>query len=196
MHGPVTPPTELTQWWAVLLILHGASSGDHQVGNNYYRDIRSERRFRNKKPAAPWLTTPTTTHRSSPPCCAAIAPPQSQAWGHAPTTRSMSVRCCRSMCHVRLRQHQPSHRLSPARPPLCCPRHSAPCCARACLGFNEPIRRQSRGRPATEKGIQVGERWPPGAIAQIDDWRHQQLDLPGRPEAIRRLVEIGLKAKR
>jgi hypothetical protein len=29
----------------------------------------------------------------------------------------------------------------------------------------------------------------------VDDWRPQQADLPGRPEAIRRLVEIGLKAK-
>jgi hypothetical protein len=30
---------------------------------------------------------------------------------------------------------------------------------------------------------------------QLDDWRRKQDDLPGRPEAIRRLVEIGLKAK-
>jgi hypothetical protein len=29
----------------------------------------------------------------------------------------------------------------------------------------------------------------------IDEWRRKQDDLPGRPEAIRRLVEIGLKAK-
>jgi hypothetical protein len=30
----------------------------------------------------------------------------------------------------------------------------------------------------------------------LDDWRRHQDDLPGRPEAIRRLVEIGLKAKK
>jgi hypothetical protein len=30
---------------------------------------------------------------------------------------------------------------------------------------------------------------------QLDDWRRQQDDLPGRPEAIRRLVEIGLRVK-
>jgi hypothetical protein len=30
---------------------------------------------------------------------------------------------------------------------------------------------------------------------QIDDWRRKQNDLSGRPEAIRRLVEIGLKSK-
>lgn len=29
----------------------------------------------------------------------------------------------------------------------------------------------------------------------LDDWRRKQDDLPGRPEAIRRLVELGLKAK-
>jgi len=27
----------------------------------------------------------------------------------------------------------------------------------------------------------------------LDDWRRKQADLPGRPEAIRRLVELGLK---
>ena len=34
-----------------------------------------------------------------------------------------------------------------------------------------------------------------GALKLLDDWRRDQEDLPGRPEAIRRLVEIGLKAK-
>jgi hypothetical protein len=34
------------------------------------------------------------------------------------------------------------------------------------------------------------------ALQTIDDWRRKQDDLPGRPEAIRRLVELGLKAKR
>ena len=32
-------------------------------------------------------------------------------------------------------------------------------------------------------------------IAAIDEWRRKQSDLPTRSEAIRRLVEIGLKAK-
>ena len=32
------------------------------------------------------------------------------------------------------------------------------------------------------------------AIKSLDAWRRQQDDLPGRPEAIRRLVEIGLEA--
>jgi hypothetical protein len=34
------------------------------------------------------------------------------------------------------------------------------------------------------------------ALQNLDDWRRKQRDLPGRPEAIRRLIEIGLKAKK
>lgn len=32
-------------------------------------------------------------------------------------------------------------------------------------------------------------------IASVDEWASQQPDDPGRSEAIRRLVELGLKAK-
>jgi hypothetical protein len=35
----------------------------------------------------------------------------------------------------------------------------------------------------------------PDMAKQLDDWRRNQNDLPGRPEAIRRLVELGLKSK-
>ena len=31
---------------------------------------------------------------------------------------------------------------------------------------------------------------------QVDEWRRVQPDIPGRAEAIRRLVEIGLEAER
>jgi hypothetical protein len=44
-------------------------------------------------------------------------------------------------------------------------------------------------------GDLVGVRVQPDMAKQIDDWRRGQPDLPGRPEAIRRLVELGLKAK-
>ncbi|WP_092089282.1 hypothetical protein [Bradyrhizobium brasilense] len=37
--------------------------------------------------------------------------------------------------------------------------------------------------------------WHPAAWGRLDDWRRNQADLPGRAEAIRRPVEIGLKAK-
>ncbi len=33
-------------------------------------------------------------------------------------------------------------------------------------------------------------------IAKVDAWAGKQDDTPGRSEAIRRLVELGLKAKR
>jgi hypothetical protein len=32
-------------------------------------------------------------------------------------------------------------------------------------------------------------------IRAVDEWRRKQPDIPGRAEAIRRLVELGLKAK-
>jgi hypothetical protein len=54
---------------------------------------------------------------------------------------------------------------------------------------------KSRGRPATGVGIQIGTRWPPDIVHMVDEWRRQHPDLPGRPEAIRRLVELGLKVK-
>jgi len=41
----------------------------------------------------------------------------------------------------------------------------------------------------------VNVRLPMDAVSALDDWRRHQDDLPGRPEAIRRLVEIGLRAK-
>jgi hypothetical protein len=34
-----------------------------------------------------------------------------------------------------------------------------------------------------------------GFFRQIDDWRRQQPDLPSRAEAIRRLIELGLKVE-
>jgi hypothetical protein len=33
------------------------------------------------------------------------------------------------------------------------------------------------------------------SLQNIDDWCRKQDDLPGRPRAIRRLVELGLKVK-
>lgn len=44
-------------------------------------------------------------------------------------------------------------------------------------------------------GHLVGVRVQPDMAKLIDDWRRQEEDLPGRPEAIRRLIEIGLRAK-
>jgi hypothetical protein len=52
------------------------------------------------------------------------------------------------------------------------------------------------GRPPTGVGTLVGQRWHDDQLEQIDHWRRGQTDMPGRAEAIRRLVEIGLKAKK
>jgi hypothetical protein len=49
-------------------------------------------------------------------------------------------------------------------------------------------------RRASVTGDLVGVRIQPEMAKELDDWRRKQDDLPGRPEAIRRLVELGLKA--
>ena len=54
------------------------------------------------------------------------------------------------------------------------------------------IRRKKRGAPATGKGTLIGVRLEPGALARVDRWAASQEDDPSRPEAIRRLVELGL----
>jgi hypothetical protein len=43
--------------------------------------------------------------------------------------------------------------------------------------------------------MQLNLRISPDFIRAIDNWRRKQEDLPGRSEAVRRLVEIALKAK-
>ena len=52
-----------------------------------------------------------------------------------------------------------------------------------------------RKRPAVT-GDPVMVRVQPEMAKDLDDWRRKQTDLPNRPEAIRRLVELGLKAKK
>jgi hypothetical protein len=59
-----------------------------------------------------------------------------------------------------------------------------------------PIKK-GRGRPVTTgKGTLIGVRFLNAPMARLDEWivRQSEPDL-SRPEAIRRLVEIGLKAK-
>jgi hypothetical protein len=44
---------------------------------------------------------------------------------------------------------------------------------------------------------QIGLRLPPSELASVDAWiREQPKPRPSRPVAIRRLVELGLKAKK
>ncbi|PAY05434.1 hypothetical protein CK489_29055 [Bradyrhizobium sp. UFLA03-84] len=51
------------------------------------------------------------------------------------------------------------------------------------------------GRPPVESEA-VNVRMTVDVLKVLDDWRRNQADLPGRPEAIRRLVGLGLKAKK
>lgn len=45
-------------------------------------------------------------------------------------------------------------------------------------------------------GELVGVRIQPDMAKALDDWRRKQIDLPGRPEAIRRLLEQALRARK
>ena len=58
------------------------------------------------------------------------------------------------------------------------------------------IRKKKRiGRPPVG-AIPVLVRIPPAEMLPIDDWISDQTNYLSRPEAIRRLVELGLKAKK
>lgn len=48
-----------------------------------------------------------------------------------------------------------------------------------------------KARPTTT-GTLVGTRFQPSLLEAVDEWRKEQPDLPTRPEAVRRLVEIGM----
>ncbi len=60
---------------------------------------------------------------------------------------------------------------------------------------NISVTKKPVGRPATGVGTQIGMRWQEPVLAEIDEWRRQQQDLPSRAEAIRQLVALGLKVK-
>jgi predicted DNA-binding protein len=58
------------------------------------------------------------------------------------------------------------------------------------------VPKRKPGRPATGRDPVTAIRLSPEIRARLDNWRRQQEDLPSRSEAIRRLVELGLKAKK
>jgi hypothetical protein len=58
------------------------------------------------------------------------------------------------------------------------------------------VPKKKRGPPATGKGTQIQVRLQPEDLSGVDAWREEQDDAPTRPEAIRTLMRIGLKAKR
>ena len=54
------------------------------------------------------------------------------------------------------------------------------------------VRKKKRARRPTGKGTPIGLRLEPATLARVDRWAASQQDDPSRPEAIRRLVELGL----
>jgi hypothetical protein len=71
------------------------------------------------------------------------------------------------------------------------------------LGYPSFMAKSNRDIPKKKPGPpSQGGRKPPQLVRMdnlltgaIDKWRDKQDDLPSRPEAIRRLVELGLKVK-
>lgn len=58
------------------------------------------------------------------------------------------------------------------------------------------VAKKRRGPLPTGKGEQIVVRMQPKPLAALDGWIERQAEEMTRPEAIRRLVELGLKAKK
>jgi hypothetical protein len=57
------------------------------------------------------------------------------------------------------------------------------------------LAKKRRGPAPTGIGVQVVVRMQPAPLSALDGWAAKQTDKPTRAEAIRRLVEFGLKVK-
>jgi hypothetical protein len=65
------------------------------------------------------------------------------------------------------------------------------------MGKSISVNKKGIGRPKKKGGVHPvsAVRLAPEISAAVDAWAAGQSDKPGRSEAIRRLVELGLKAK-
>jgi len=63
------------------------------------------------------------------------------------------------------------------------------------MGKQTVLAKKKRGPAPTGKGVQVVVRMQPAPLGALDAWVTKQEDQPTRAEAIRRLVELGLKVK-
>jgi hypothetical protein len=61
---------------------------------------------------------------------------------------------------------------------------------------NKVVPKKRRGRPATGRDPVTAIRLSQELREKVDKWADKQDGQPSRSEAIRRLVELGLKAKR
>jgi hypothetical protein len=63
------------------------------------------------------------------------------------------------------------------------------------LKSNKVVPKKGRGRPASGRDPVTAIRLSSELRETVDKWAEKQDDKPGRSEAIRRLVELGLKVK-
>jgi hypothetical protein len=56
----------------------------------------------------------------------------------------------------------------------------------------EPLMNAKLKRRAPTTGILVGTRFQATLLEALDRWRQSQADRPTRPEAVRRLIELGM----
>jgi hypothetical protein len=57
----------------------------------------------------------------------------------------------------------------------------------------DSAKKSAKGRPSVDSEA-VNVRMERPQLLRLDDWRRVQADMPTRPEAIRRLIELGLEA--
>jgi hypothetical protein len=57
----------------------------------------------------------------------------------------------------------------------------------------DSAKKSTKGRPSVDSEA-VNVRMERPQLLRLDDWRRVQADMPTRPEAIRRLIELGLEA--
>ncbi len=59
----------------------------------------------------------------------------------------------------------------------------------------DSAKKSSKGRPVVDSEA-VNVRLVRSMVTNLDNWRRTQDDVPSRPEAIRRLIELGLEKTR
>lgn len=65
----------------------------------------------------------------------------------------------------------------------------------ACMRKQTVLAKKKRGPPPTGKSVQVFVRLRPAPLNASDAWASKQDNQPPRAEAIRRLIELGLKVR-
>ena len=53
-----------------------------------------------------------------------------------------------------------------------------------------------RGRRGETTGTRIVVRLQPAELAELDEWMQGQINVPTRPEAVRRLIALALRGRR